>query len=178
MKPMLVLFTQDARTGRLAMVTVDIDEETSVSSELCDCRRSGREGSSCRITAIKRRKDDLDARRFEPTHGEADWNLAHLAASRCGEKGCAADASAWRDLRRVSIMFPHADDRARFGGTPNLCHCKPRTTGELAECLRAGHRGIYGEVQEYWRKQAHEAHQARYEALQQVVRGQMRDDSR
>jgi hypothetical protein len=126
------------------------------------------------ITAIESRKGDanLQARRFEIKDGDTDFDLARLAVSRQDEKS--PDGAAWRGLRRISVMFSDPASRAKFGGTPNVCHCKVKKTGDLNSCLREGHRGMYGEVQEYWRKQAHESYEIRFGSQRQVVRGQMR----
>jgi hypothetical protein len=174
-KPMLVLFTQDPQSGRHAFVTIDIDEETCINPERCNCRRSGRDGSSCLISAIERKKGDaaLHAHRFEARNGDVDWNLARLAISRREGGGDAYEETQWRDVRRVSVMFPDPAARAKYSGTPNLCHCKVKKAGDLNKCLEAGHRGLHGEVQEYWRKQANESHQVRFESQQHVVKGQM-----
>lgn len=107
------------------------------------------------------------------SNSDAEWNLARMAANRPEDKD-----TFWRDVRRVSLMFPSAGERAAFGGTPNVCHCKTKTAGDLSNCLKAGHKGVYGQVQEFWRKQAHESHQIRFESQKQVVKGQMRDDAR
>ncbi|KAL2881198.1 hypothetical protein SGCOL_003489 [Colletotrichum sp. CLE4] len=119
-KPMLVLFTQNMQTGKRALVTIDIDEDTDVNPDRCNCRRSGRDGSSCQIAAIEqdRGNAELSVRRYESRDDDMDWNLAKLALGRRGEKEYAA--AVWKDVRRISIMFPSSQDRAKFGGTPNI----------------------------------------------------------
>jgi hypothetical protein len=184
-KPMMVLFTQRESTGQMSIVTIAIDSETTVNPERCNCRRAGPDGSSCNTAVIERRngKSKLEARRYETSTGhdnpsfsgvgrtgDTDWNLARLAI---GNPASISDANAWPGVRRLSIMFPHHDDRARFGGTPNLCHCRVRTVAELRNCLGAGHKGYMGEVQEFYRKQANNFHQERYESQKHVVNGLM-----
>lgn len=175
-KPMLVFFTQDPQGGQLAFVTVQIDEETAVNPERCNCRQSGRAGAACPIAAVERKKGDadLEARRYELSRpgGEMDWNLGRLALNN---PESSSDASSWAGLRRVSIMFPQAADRAVFGGTPNQCQHRGKnlTVGELAECLKLGHRGLWGEVQEHYRKKGNEYHDARFKGQKHVVNGLM-----
>ncbi|GKT41360.1 uncharacterized protein ColSpa_01541 [Colletotrichum spaethianum] len=174
-KPMLVLFTQHPQTGKLAMVTIDIDEDTEVNPDRCNCRRSGRDGSSCLIAAIEQNRGNVDmsVRRFESRDGDMDWNLAKLALGRRGEKEYAA--AVWKDVRRISIMFPTPEDRAKFGGTPNICQCSARTEAELGQCLKRRHKGFLGLVRESGRQQLNEYHRARFGSQHDVVRG-MRDD--
>ncbi|TIC91276.1 hypothetical protein CH35J_011194 [Colletotrichum higginsianum] len=176
-KPMLVLFTRNPQTGALTMVTVDIDEDTEVNPDRCNCRRSGRDGSSCQIAAIEqsRGKVEMSVRRFESHDGDVDWNLAKLALGRRGEREHAA--AAWKDVRRISIMFPTAEDRAKFGGTPNNCQCSTRTEAELGQCLKKMHKGFLGLVRESGRQQLNEYHRTRFGSQHDVVRG-MRDDYR
>ncbi|CAM1508571.1 Fc.00g054190.m01.CDS01 [Cosmosporella sp. VM-42] len=173
-KPMLVLFTQNPQDGQLSFVTIQIDEETAVNPDRCNCRRSGRDGASCPIAAIERRKGDanITARRFETsrTGGEMDWNIARLALNNPESTG---EAATWPNLKRFSIVFPTAADRAKFGGTPNQCQCKSKKEVGLSNCLKSGHRGLWGEVQEFHRREAKRYHEARYGAQQHVVNGLM-----
>ena len=158
-------------------MAIEIDDETAVNAEVCDCRRAGREGASCRTTSIEQRKGtvNLDARRFDTSRnrGDLDWNLARLAEKSDGT--CAPSASqgpgdpAWPGLKRVSFRFPTAEARARFGGMPNQCRCKNRNQGELKACLRAAHQGVLGEVREFYRVRVNDYHQQRFEDHQQVV---------
>jgi hypothetical protein len=58
----------------------------------------------------------------------------------------------------------HEIDRKDFGGA--LCRCKIRKVGDMKNCLRAGHQGIFGEVKEFGRQQLqdwHDAHASRAE---------------
>ncbi|KAK1997603.1 hypothetical protein LX36DRAFT_578104 [Colletotrichum falcatum] len=173
--PMLVFFTQNPKTGKPAMVTVDIDEDTKVNPDRCNCRRSGRDGSSCEIAAIEQNQGDADmlVRRFESRDSDVDWNVAKLALGRRGEKEY-ADA-AWRGVRRISICFSTPQDRAKFGGTPNICQCIARTEPGLNQCLKSGHKGYLGLVRESGRQQLNEYHRDRFASQHDVVRG-MRDD--
>lgn len=173
-KPMLVLFTENPDDGKFSFVTIKIDEETNIEPERCNCRRSDKDGASCAVAAIERHKGDsnLDARRYEPSpsSSELDWNIARLALNN--------PASASKDtnlpnLKRLSVAFPDAQSRALFGGTPNKCRCKAKSEGELKKCLREGHRGLWGEVQEFYRKQGNNFHRERYGRQQQVVNGLM-----
>ncbi|KAK2017260.1 hypothetical protein LZ32DRAFT_577338 [Colletotrichum eremochloae] len=174
-KPMIVFFTQDPRTGQPAMVTVDIDEDTKVNPDRCNCRRSGLDGSSCHIAAIEQNQGetDMSVRRFESRDGNVDWNVAKLALGRRGESEYTN--AAWKDVRRISICFPTPKDRDMFGGTPNACRCSVRTEPELKECLNRRHKGHLGLVREAGRRQLNDYYQARFASQHDVVHG-MRDD--
>lgn len=169
-KPMLVLFTQNTKTNRLSLVAFPLDEETSVNPGLCFCSRSGREGASCRIASLQRRegKEELRARRVESVSGDADWNIARLARGWRDDKSGNGE---WKGVTRISIEFPDANARAHFAGTPNLCGCKPRLESELKRCIDQGHRGLIGEVQERYRRDAIKHHKARAQAQHVVVNG-------
>ncbi|KAM5350607.1 hypothetical protein ACJ41O_007112 [Fusarium nematophilum] len=173
-KPMLVLFTQSQQDGQCSFVSVQIDEETGVNPERCNCRRSGKDGAACAVTAIEKRKGDanLAARRYEPspTGGEMDWNMARLALNNPASTN---DDASWSNLKRLSILFPDPVSRAKFAGTPNQCRCKIKNEGELKRCLKDGHRGLWGEVQEFYRLQGNNFHKERYGKQQQVVNGLM-----
>ncbi|KAK7416812.1 hypothetical protein QQX98_005005 [Neonectria punicea] len=174
-KPMLVLFTQNPQDSKSSFVTIQIDEETSVNPDRCNCRRSGKEGTMCPIVSIEKSDGDanLAARRYDSTSltgGEMDWNLARLALNN---PASTTSAVTWDKVKRLSIMFPEPNARAKFGGTPNQCRCRVRTQGELTGCLNAGHRGLWGRVQENYRRQVNAYHQTRYGAQQQVVNGLM-----
>ncbi|KAI5458245.1 hypothetical protein BGZ63DRAFT_60696 [Mariannaea sp. PMI_226] len=175
-KPLLVLFTQNSE-GKTSFVTIQIDEETSINPDRCDCRRSGRDGMSCKIAAIEKRKGSshLEARRFESTGRPDqgfDWNVARLALNN---PQSTSDAFIVKKLNRVSIMFPDGPARELFCGTPQKCQCKNLDQGSLIKCLNAGHRGLWGKVQEIYRRQTNAYHQARYGAQQHVVNGVMAD---
>ncbi|PNH44591.1 hypothetical protein VD0004_g3083 [Verticillium dahliae] len=171
-KPMLVLFTENPQTGKRSFVALPLDDENAVINPVrCHCGRAGRDGAACTIAALEKREGrvDLEARRFESTNGEADWNVAKLALGRREERGY--DEAIWRNLRRLSIKFPDAASRAVFGGTPAQCRCSTRTEAELNRCLKQGHKGFLGEVQEWYRQRANQYHAARYESQQHVVNG-------
>ncbi|KAI9152034.1 hypothetical protein HJFPF1_09254 [Paramyrothecium foliicola] len=173
-KPKLVIFTEGTKDGQLSMVSIDIDEETAVNPERCNCRRAGKDGSSCPIAAIERRKGDanLEARRYETssTSAGSEWNVARLAINNPASSD---DVTTWSRLRRLSIMFPRPEDRITFGGTPNQCRCRIKNEGELSQCMRLGHRGLWGEVQEHYRREMNKYHAARYEVQKHVVNGLM-----
>lgn len=173
-KPMLVLFTENSKDGQLSFVTIQMDENTAVNPERCNCRESGSAGAACPIMAIEQSKgnEDLEARRYEISRsgGEMDWNIARLALNN---PASSSSAATWPNLNRVSIMFPHSEDRAKFGGTPNQCRCnkKNQTVGEQNKCLELGHRGLWGEVQAHYRKKLIDYHGRRFGGLTHVVNG-------
>lgn len=170
-RPMLVLFTQDPRTNRLALVAFPLDEETAVNPGLCFCSRSGRDGASCRIASLQRRggKTEMEARRFDSSAGEADWNIAKLARGWRDPK--TGNNGTWKGVTRISIEFPDAQARAKFAGTPNICGCKIRLESDLKACIEKNHRGLIGEVQERFRRDANKYHKARAQAQHVVVNG-------
>ncbi|KNB17433.1 hypothetical protein FOXG_15468 [Fusarium oxysporum f. sp. lycopersici 4287] len=171
-KPMLVLFTQNRQGDKFSFVTVQIDDETNTNPERCNCRRSGRDGASCDIAAIEKKKGDapISARRYEqsPSDGEMDWNLARLALNN---PASTSDSVNWPNLKRLSIKFPTPQARAKFCGTPNVCHCKIKKEGDLLKCIQERHRGLWGEVQENYRRQMNSFHKQRYESRSHVVYG-------
>ncbi|KAF5022559.1 hypothetical protein F66182_5392 [Fusarium sp. NRRL 66182] len=171
-KPMLVLFTQNPQNGKFSFVTIQIDDETNMNPERCNCRKSGRDGLFCEIAAIEKNKgnNNIAARRYEQStsDGEMDWNLARLALNNPASTSSNVN---WPNLKRVSIMFPTAEDRAKFCGTPNQCRCKIKKERELRDCIKSGHRGLWGEVQESYRKQMNSFYQQRYEGRSHVVYG-------
>ncbi|CAG9940139.1 unnamed protein product [Clonostachys rosea f. rosea IK726] len=181
-KPMLVLFTHNESTRKKAIVTINVDSETLINPERCNCRQAGTDGFSCPIAAVERRSAlSLEAYRYEaaaPQQGmgtssgdtDADWNLARLAVNNPASR---KSSNAWHNMKRLSIMFPSPGERARFGGTPNACHCSIRTEAELQSCLRLGHKGYLGEVKEYHRVKMNEYEQSRWEGKQDVVMGLM-----
>ncbi|KAF4469847.1 hypothetical protein FALBO_3287 [Fusarium albosuccineum] len=172
-KPMLVLFTQNPQDGKLSFVTIQIDDETKMNPERCNCRRSGRDGASCDVAAIEKKKGDanIEARRYEPSSGgEMDWNMAQLALNN---PASTSDKAIWPNLKRLSIRFPDAKSRAKFCGTPSQCRCKIKKEAELRKCIQDGHRGLWGEVQEVYRRQVNNFHKQKYESRQQVVYGVM-----
>lgn len=169
---MLVLFTQNLQGDRFSFVTIQIDDETSMNPERCDCRKSGRDGASCEIAAIEKNKGraTLAARRYEQStsDGEMDWNLARLALNN---PASTSSSTNWPNLERLSIKFPNPQARSYFCGKPNECHCKLKKEGEVLKCIKAGHRGLWGEVQENYRKQMNNFHKQRYEGRSHVVYG-------
>lgn len=173
-KPMLVLFTQSFQTGKLSFVTVQIDEDTNLNPERCNCRKSGRDGAACGLAPIEKRKGDsnLAARRYEPSpsDGEMDWNMARLALNN---PAAASDDANWSSLKRLTIQFPNPTARAKFVGTPNQCRCKIKKQGELQKCIQEGHRGLWGQVQEFHRRDVNKFHKEKNEGRQHVVYGGM-----
>jgi hypothetical protein len=117
LKPMLVLFTRsNDEAGKLSFVTIQIDDQTSVNPERCDCRKSAR---SCTITAIERSQGSsfLLAGRYEAEHGTRDWNVIHIGAiTQQGPRH-----NEWKDIQRVSIRFSSPDGMYLFVTSQALC---------------------------------------------------------
>jgi hypothetical protein len=169
-KPMLVFFTQNQTDGRFNLITIGIDEETNVNLERCNCR-----GSSCFFAVLEEKEGNLslDARRFESKNGDTDWNVARLAHSKREERDY--QNAAWKNICRISIMFPDPAARIKFAGPQRRCQCRVVTERELNGCLKAGHQGLLGEVKEIYRRQCTEYHENRYNKLQDVVKGRSED---
>ncbi|KAI9166409.1 hypothetical protein HJFPF1_02510 [Paramyrothecium foliicola] len=170
-KPMLVLFTQGKwkDQDKLSLVTIDIGSGAEIVTERCNCRYSGNTGPGCLITAIENRQGAsyLDARRYETRpNDEVGWNLMHLAQVNSPSAG-----NEWRGLKRVTLRFSTSKARAIFSGTPSQCQCRKGKQGELTRCLNLGHRGYWGEVQEFHRQQMNEYHETRYKGRKQLIHG-------
>lgn len=160
LKPMLVLFTRDAKTDHRAIVAVSIDEKTVPNPQGCWCQQgAGPDGKPCKITVLEQSGGDevLDAKRLYSSTGQ--WDLLPLCANRRKEKRGFAGAE-WRGLNRVSILFPGVEARFMFGG--GFCACRQRTKGEVIECMRKGHVGLLGQVRVHYRNAAEKWFQARH----------------
>lgn len=110
LKPMLVLFTKSKdEAGRLSFVTVQLDHETSVNPERCDCRKSA---SSCTTAAIERSKGSsfLLAERHQANHGTRYWDVIRLGSMRQQD----SRHHEWKDLQRVSIKFSSPEGKFSF----------------------------------------------------------------
>ncbi|CAM1510382.1 Fc.00g007170.m01.CDS01 [Cosmosporella sp. VM-42] len=144
-KPILVLFTQRS------MVTIPLDDNTNFNPNRCNCRQSGSQGAACPIASLECREGrlHLEARRFESPSEELD--IVKLAQGLREGNGNAS-SMAWKALKRVTIMFRDRHARSKLAGTPSECQCKAKTERELANCLKQGHRGYFGEVQEWYRR--------------------------
>ncbi|KAI9767775.1 MAG: hypothetical protein M1840_005456 [Geoglossum simile] len=150
LKPMLVLFlkgrgAQSPHGSRFAFVTIQIDEDTAINPERCDCGTRAR--TACNISAVERNKGSkqLIAHRYE-TGDSADWDITALGTAKRSE----LPASRFENLMRVTIQFASAEIRDIFGGTP--CHCKLKTNGDLRNCISSRHQGLFGEVKQLGRR--------------------------
>jgi hypothetical protein len=132
--PVLVLFTKCGETSKRSIVAITIDDETKPNPERCNCQNF----RDCRITALEQRHGpSLRARRLE---NRANWNLLPLAS-----------APLWSGLLRVSILFPTAEARFKFGG--GCCGCKLATESDVDACVSNQHQGILGIIRVYYRRQ-------------------------
>jgi len=177
-KPLLVLFNYASQTGHPSIVTIELDEDTGHNPERCDCRRSRPAGARCTMAALECQngKRALQARRFDSVRkagGDANWNVARLAMNRRNEKDYAS--ALWKGVCRVTLDFPSPDARAMVVGTPSECKCKTKTQGDITRCLRMGHKGMLGEVKEYYRRECIEYHKAKKLNRKDVVNG-VRED--
>lgn len=167
LKPMLVLFTRGAETSHRAIVAISIDEKTTPNPQGCYCHQGvGPDGTPCKITVVEQSggKKVLEARRLYSSTGQ--WDLLPLCASRRNEKRGFAGAK-WRDLNRVSILFPSVEARLMFGG--RLCTCRRQTKGEVIECMRKGHVGLLGQVRVHYRNEAEKYFNGRFKKNTHVL---------
>ena len=159
---MLVLFTHDAKTGRRAVVVLSVDEKTTPNPQRCWCQQAASpDGGPCKITALEQEEGakPLEARRLHCQAGQ--WDLLPLSVVRRKEARGFGGAE-WRGLNRMSILFPDADARFRFGG--GFCVCRPQTEGDVLECIKKGHVGLLGQVRVHHRNQAKKWYNSRYGA--------------
>jgi hypothetical protein len=98
-KPLLVIFlkSQDA-SAKLAIAAIQIDDNTEVKRERCQCRTSN---SPCRISCIERSDGCLLVQRWDANLGLGSWNLAKLGTEQRKE----LPENAWNDVKRVSMKF-------------------------------------------------------------------------
>jgi hypothetical protein len=99
-----------------------------------------------------------------------DWNMARLALNN---PVAASDDVNWPNLKRLSIQFANSTAREKFVGTPSKCRCKIKKQGELQKCIQEGHRGQWGQVQEFHRRDVNKFHKEKNEGRQHVVYGGM-----
>lgn len=155
-RPLLVLLTQNSRTGARSMVTLDLTT-TDVNPERCNCRRVDAKGLACCDVSLERSGGNegkpLEARRFEPPSPAApDWDVSRLAYARRNEADAVRNTQ-WKDLTRVTVTFQNPADKAKFTG--GWCRCKnrgkPKETGEeRRSCVNDGHRGLLGQAKEVY----------------------------
>jgi hypothetical protein len=107
-KPLLVIFlkSQDA-SGNLAVAAIQIDDETEVKRERCQCRTSN---SKCRISCIERSDGFLAAQRWNADQELTSWNLAEVGTEQRKE----LPANAWQNVKRVSMSFDCLEGRFSF----------------------------------------------------------------
>lgn len=146
----LVLFTKGSS---FSLATIDLDDDTGLSTRYCDCDRNDRIGDACKTVSIEKQPRGqgeisdvatLNARRYE-----GDWNIARVVRDE--------PSSRWHDLTRITLTFVSPERRARFAGTPNRCRwCdkKPSIDDVLLGCVASGHKGLLGQVQAYEKRHA------------------------
>jgi hypothetical protein len=96
---LLVIFlkSQEA-SAKLAIAAIQIDDNTVVKRERCDCRRSH---NQCRVSCIERREGYLLAQRWDADQGLGSWNLARLGVEQRKE----LPEDAWNNVKRVTMKF-------------------------------------------------------------------------
>ncbi|KAF2114097.1 hypothetical protein BDV96DRAFT_109269 [Lophiotrema nucula] len=73
--PLLVLFLKSTEGGRLSFLAIELDEETAVNPNSCDCRSTRK---SCKVSVLERLRKPLLARRYHAENGLHEWNLAAI----------------------------------------------------------------------------------------------------
>lgn len=106
--PKLVLFLESEKSGSLSFLSVDMDEDTFINEQACDCRLPR---SRCAISVIEHSKGPLPARRIVSKQGLKSWNLASLGVSHPPPK---PDPDALKDLRWVKLNFSSKEDKEKF----------------------------------------------------------------
>jgi hypothetical protein len=98
-KPLLVIFLKSRDpSAKLSIVAIQIDSNTSVVRERCDCYNSH---STCRISCVERSSGGgLLAQRWE-----ADAGLTSFNAAKLGEHQRKDSQNGWPNLKRVSLRF-------------------------------------------------------------------------
>lgn len=106
--PKLVLFLESKKSGSLSFLSIDMDEDTFINEQACDCRLPR---SRCAISVIEHSKGPLPARRIVSKQGLKSWNLASLGVSQPPPKH---DPDALKDLRWVKLNFSSKEDKEKF----------------------------------------------------------------
>ncbi|KAK0661552.1 hypothetical protein DIS24_g2669 [Lasiodiplodia hormozganensis] len=106
--PKLILFLESKKGGSLSFLSVDMDEDTFINIQACDCRRSR---SRCKVAVIEHLKGPLSARHVTSADGLKSWNIATLGAS---QPPIPPDPFAIKDLRWVKFQFTSVEDREKF----------------------------------------------------------------
>lgn len=162
-KPMIVMLIENQETGERSIVTLDLPS-SEIRPDLCDCRRSGAQGRSCRDVCLEvnrqgpgtaARRPFLQARILKPvtTQSGAEWDLSRLAYTRRDDDS--VNSSPLDNLNRVTISFDLPSDRVAFCGDV-FCGCVNRgkagleTDRQRRDCVNGNHRGIVGQAKEYY----------------------------
>ncbi|KAE9994398.1 hypothetical protein EG327_010838 [Venturia inaequalis] len=159
-KPLLVMFLKgrDA-SARLSIVAVEIDHNTAVKRERCECYNSH---SSCRVSCVEQERGGiLRAQRWD-AEDLAAWDVAKV-----GEWQRKEGEKVWPNLRRVSMKFEKMEDRYKFAGSP--CSCNVRTTHELSHCNLESHNGLFGIVKQVGDEMLRKYHSERDQASSRTI---------
>lgn len=106
--PKLVLFLESKKTGSLSFLSVDMNEDTFINTQSCDCRRPK---PRCTVSVIEHLKGPLSARRIGSKDGLKSWNLAALGTSQPPSR---PDPHSVKDLRWIKLQFSSLEDREKF----------------------------------------------------------------
>ena len=105
--PVLVLFVKRMRDKRLSFLALQMDQNTRINTESCNCRRS----NNCKISVIERLHGTLQASRFCSSSDFDGWNLAAIGSSQFSTR---PDVVLVKDLRYISVEFASCEERVSF----------------------------------------------------------------
>jgi hypothetical protein len=104
-KPLLVIFLKSRKDSeRLAIAAIQIDDNTEVKRERCECRKSK---SRCLHSCIERSEGYLLAQRWDANDSLSSWNLARLGVAQ--RKELPEDTLA--NVKRVTMKFKSVEGR-------------------------------------------------------------------
>lgn len=98
LKPMLVIYLKSKHPeARLSLVALELDFDTMVNRERCNCRSSN---TQCRTSCIERTQGHLLAQRWDTDGSLASWDLAKLGVEQRKE-----GENRWKNVKRVTFKF-------------------------------------------------------------------------
>ncbi|KAF2264190.1 hypothetical protein CC78DRAFT_568495 [Lojkania enalia] len=105
---LLILFLQQTSTGLLSFLVIELDENTLINPQGCDCRNSN---ERCRVSVLERSGSPLLARRFYARNGLNSWNLAAIGDNFASPK---SDYIRVQDMNWLEISFASGNEKAQF----------------------------------------------------------------
>jgi hypothetical protein len=117
LKPMLVLFTKSQRADEtLSIIAIQIDHDTEVNPERCECRRKQ---ASCCDVAIERKQGsaNLLAQRYQSNEGLLGYDVARLSATKRHD----LLDNEWDNVQRISIRFANPNGKPQYRLVTSKC---------------------------------------------------------